>query len=92
MQHSMQHRQSLHHLTTQGWTESETRPSNAIEAWIRTTDNSPTGKLQIAYTRDWVHPDWSCEAVKELRGRFPRPETQVSGLNADISWEQVDCA
>ena len=81
-------RVSLHHLTpNEGWVERDARPSNAVQTLRRTADRSPNGKPQIAYTRDWVHPERSSEDVTKLRDRFPLPEAQVWGLSADISWE-----
>lgn len=83
-------RVSFHHLTSEGWVESDVRPSDAIETWVRHSDGPTKGKPSIAYTRDWVHPAWSHRDVAELRDQFLRPEARVSGVSADIKWEIID--
>ena len=81
---------SYHHLTPEGWVESDTRPIDAVETWKRTPGRSALGKLTVDYERTFVDPAWSAYDLAALRERYQRPEESVGGDIADISWEVVD--
>lgn len=83
---------SFHHLTPTGWVEDKTPPAATVETWIRTYERSPTGRRLINYNRTWWDSEFSPSDLVDLRNKFPRPEGNISGADADILWEVVDPA
>jgi hypothetical protein len=80
---------SHHHLTQQGWVESEQRPEGTLETWTRTAERL-NGRLSIDYTRNYEDAAVPAAERKDLRDAFGMPEHSVSGRDADIQWETVD--
>ena len=77
---------SNHHLTPNGWLESDDLPADVVETWRRRAEFI-NGRLTIDYSRQWASHEWSNDDREYLRSSFPLPESSISAEIADVCWE-----